>query len=53
MLPLKNKKVLITGGTGSLGKVLTKRLLSGVKLFTIISKGYLNLELVMFVIFIL
>ncbi|MCK5133667.1 MAG: polysaccharide biosynthesis protein [Candidatus Sabulitectum sp.] len=29
MLPLKNKKVLITGGTGSLGKVLTKRLLSG------------------------
>jgi len=29
MLPLENKKVLITGGTGSLGKVLTKRLLSG------------------------
>lgn len=26
---LKNKSVLITGGTGSLGKVLTKRLLSG------------------------
>ena len=29
MLPLENKRVLITGGTGSLGKVLTKRLLSG------------------------
>ena len=29
MLSLENKRVLITGGTGSLGKVLTKRLLSG------------------------
>ncbi|NOQ22421.1 MAG: NAD-dependent epimerase/dehydratase family protein [Candidatus Aegiribacteria sp.] len=29
MQPLKNKRILITGGTGSLGKVLTKRLLSG------------------------
>ena len=29
MQPLKNKRVLVTGGTGSLGKVLTKRLLSG------------------------
>jgi FlaA1/EpsC-like NDP-sugar epimerase len=28
MLPLENKRVLITGGTGSLGKVLTRRLLS-------------------------
>jgi len=27
--PFKNKRVLITGGTGSLGKVLVKRLLSG------------------------
>jgi FlaA1/EpsC-like NDP-sugar epimerase len=26
---LDNKKILITGGTGSLGKILTKRLLSG------------------------
>ena len=29
MLTFKNKRILITGGTGSLGKVLTKRLLSG------------------------
>jgi UDP-glucose 4-epimerase len=28
-LPLEGKRVLITGGTGSLGKVLVKRLLSG------------------------
>jgi FlaA1/EpsC-like NDP-sugar epimerase len=27
--PLEGKRILITGGTGSLGKVLTKRLLSG------------------------
>jgi len=31
-MPLfKNKTVVITGGTGSLGKVLTRRLLSGKK----------------------
>ena len=29
MLPLKNKSFFIISGTGSLGKVLTKRLLSG------------------------
>ncbi|MGB8214530.1 MAG: polysaccharide biosynthesis protein [Anaerolineales bacterium] len=29
MQPLENKRVLITGGTGSLGKVLVRRLLSG------------------------
>lgn len=29
MYTLKDKRVLITGGTGSLGKVLTRRLLSG------------------------
>ena len=29
MYPLKGKRVLITGGTGSLGKVLVRRLLSG------------------------
>jgi UDP-glucose 4-epimerase len=29
MLPLDNKRVLITGGTGSLGKVLVRRILSG------------------------
>jgi FlaA1/EpsC-like NDP-sugar epimerase len=28
-LPFENKVVLITGGTGSLGKVLTRRILSG------------------------
>jgi FlaA1/EpsC-like NDP-sugar epimerase len=28
MLPLENKRVLITGGTGSLGKVLVRRILS-------------------------
>lgn len=28
MLPLENKRILITGGTGSLGKVLVRRLLS-------------------------
>jgi FlaA1/EpsC-like NDP-sugar epimerase len=28
-LPLKDKRILVTGGTGSLGKVLLKRLLSG------------------------
>jgi FlaA1/EpsC-like NDP-sugar epimerase len=28
-LPLENKRILITGGTGSLGQVLTRRLLSG------------------------
>ena len=27
--PIENKRVLVTGGTGSLGKVLVKRLLSG------------------------
>lgn len=29
MKPLENKRILITGGTGSLGKVLVRRLLSG------------------------
>jgi len=29
MLSVKGKRILITGGTGSLGKVLTKRILSG------------------------
>ena len=29
MTPFEGKRVLITGGTGSLGKVLVKRLLSG------------------------
>ena len=29
MFPLKGKRVLITGGTGSLGQVLVRRLLSG------------------------
>jgi UDP-glucose 4-epimerase len=29
MQPLDNKRILITGGTGSLGKVLVRRLLSG------------------------
>ena len=29
MYTLQNKRVLITGGTGSLGKVLVRRLLSG------------------------
>ena len=29
MLALKEKRILVTGGTGSLGKVLTKRILSG------------------------
>jgi len=29
MSTLENKRILVTGGTGSLGKVLTKRLLSG------------------------
>jgi len=29
MQPLENKRILITGGTGSLGKVLARRLLSG------------------------
>lgn len=28
-LPLENKRILVTGGTGSLGKVLVRRLLSG------------------------
>jgi len=28
-MPLEGKRILITGGTGSLGKVLTRRLLSG------------------------
>ena len=27
--PLENKRILITGGTGSLGKVLVRRLLGG------------------------
>ncbi len=27
--PLRDKRILVTGGTGSLGKVLTRRLLSG------------------------
>jgi len=29
MIPFNNKTIVITGGTGSLGKVLTKRLLTG------------------------
>jgi FlaA1/EpsC-like NDP-sugar epimerase len=29
MLPLENKRVLITGGTGSVGKMLVRRILSG------------------------
>ena len=29
MLPLKDKRILITGGTGSLGQVLVRRLLTG------------------------
>jgi len=29
MMPLENKRILITGGTGSLGKVLVRRLLTG------------------------
>ena len=29
MQPLENKRVLITGGTGSLGQVLVRRLLAG------------------------
>jgi FlaA1/EpsC-like NDP-sugar epimerase len=29
MLPLKDKRIVITGGTGSLGQVLVRRLLTG------------------------
>ena len=29
MKPFENRRILITGGTGSLGKVLVRRLLSG------------------------